>query len=241
MEGWVDFGYPAVEGPRVEQATSRSQVGRPNHYTTKPSCLAYTAKCFHTCDFNAVDSVETSRASVRITVLSKLRSHCINATVFHQTISISCRFRDCKARLVTTQSNHASCPVTRLQTFSFSCNFYLATIPYLWTRDNIRVRPIKPDIGVTHLQCESKNAPPPLKFSDIFPKRLGIFSPRFTRLLHIPVHAGLQFFLFNYLQLWWSYAILKRNHHNVLKISTIDRNARWMVALNTDRIKDTHK
>jgi len=36
MEGWVDLGYPAMERPGVELATSRSQVRRPNHYTTEP-------------------------------------------------------------------------------------------------------------------------------------------------------------------------------------------------------------
>ena len=40
----------------------------------------------------------------------------------------------------------------------------------------------------------SVSQPPPLKFSAIFPKRLGIFSPNFTRLLHVPIYAGLQFF-----------------------------------------------
>jgi len=35
-----------------------------------------------------------------------------------------------------------------------------------------------------------------LAFSDIFPKQLGIFSTKlsFTRLLHVPVHARVQFF-----------------------------------------------
>jgi len=32
-------------------------------------------------------------------------------------------------------------------------------------------------------------------FSGIFPKRLGIFSPNFTRLLHVPTYAGLQIFI----------------------------------------------
>jgi len=45
-------------------------------------------------------------------------------------------------------------------------------------------------------------------FSDIFPKRLGDFSPYFTRLLDIPVYARLHYFLFNYLQLWGSYVML---------------------------------
>ena len=37
----------------------------------------------------------------------------------------------------------------------------------------------------------SVSQPPPLKFSNIFPKRLGIFSPNFTCLLHVPIYAGL--------------------------------------------------
>ena len=36
---------------------------------------------------------------------------------------------------------------------------------------------------------------PPLKFSDIFPKRLGIFSARFTRLLYVPIYTRLQIFI----------------------------------------------
>ena len=35
----------------------------------------------------------------------------------------------------------------------------------------------------------------PLKFSDIFPQRLGIFSPNFTRQLHVPIYAGLIIFI----------------------------------------------
>ena len=31
-------------------------------------------------------------------------------------------------------------------------------------------------------------------FFDIFPKRLGIFSPHFTRLLYVPIYARLHFF-----------------------------------------------
>ena len=66
----------------------------------------------------------------------------------------------------------------------------------------------------------SQKNPPPLKFSDIFPKRLGIFSPNFTCLLYVPVYAGLQIFI-----------QLSATLMNVLKMSTIDRNARWVVAL----------
>jgi len=75
--------------------------------------------------------------------------------------------------------------------------------------------------------------PPPQKFSDIFRKRLelGIFSTNFTCLLNVPIHAGLHIFI----QLPATLTKLchiKRDHHNVLKMSTIDRNARWVVALN---------
>jgi len=35
MEGWVDPGYPAMHRPGVELVSSRSQVRRPNHYTTE--------------------------------------------------------------------------------------------------------------------------------------------------------------------------------------------------------------
>jgi len=46
-----------------------------------------------------------------------------------------------------------------------------------------------------------------LAFSDIFPKQLGIFRPNFTRLLNVYMYARVQI-LFNYFQLWRSYAIL---------------------------------
>ena len=36
MEGWVDLGHPVMHWLGVELAISRSQVRRPNHYTTKP-------------------------------------------------------------------------------------------------------------------------------------------------------------------------------------------------------------
>jgi len=59
---------------------------------------------------------------------------------------------------------------------------------------------------------------PPLKFSDIFPKRLGIFSPNFTRLLHVPIYAGLHIFI----QLPATLTKLchiKRDHHMCSKCS----------------------
>jgi len=72
---------------------------------------------------------------------------------------------------------------------------------------------------------------PHWNFLTFFPKWLGIFSPNFTRVLHVPAYAGLQFFI----QLTATLTKLchiKRDHHNVLKMSTIDRNARWVVVLN---------
>jgi len=72
---------------------------------------------------------------------------------------------------------------------------------------------------------------PPRNFLTFFPKRLGIFSPSFTCLLNLPVYIGLQIFI----QLPATLTKLcriKRDHHNVLKMSTIGRNARWVVALN---------
>jgi len=70
-----------------------------------------------------------------------------------------------------------------------------------------------------------------LRFSDISPnpKRLGIFSPNFTRLLHFPIYARLQIFI----QLPATLTKLchiNRDHpvHTICwKLSTIGRNARW--------------
>ena len=70
------------------------------------------------------------------------------------------------------------------------------------------------------IQCESKKSPP-LKFFDIFPERLEIFSSNFTCLLYVPVYARLQIFIqlsATLTKLWHN----KRDHHNVLKMSTID-------------------
>ena len=57
-----------------------------------------------------------------------------------------------------------------------------------------------------YVQCESKN-PPPRGLVAIFPKRLGIFQPNFTRLLCVTIYARQPRYLFS-LQLWRSYAIL---------------------------------
>ena len=41
-----------------------------------------------------------------------------------------------------------------------------------------------------HIQCESKKSP--LRFSNIFPKRVGIFKSIFTHLLYVPFYTRLQ-------------------------------------------------
>jgi len=89
---------------------------------------------------------------------------------------------------------------------------------------------IQPTNKQTNIQCESKKSHPG-NFLTIFPKQLGIFSPNFTCLLYVPIDAGLQIFI----QLTATLTKLchiKCYHHNVLKMSTINRNARWVVALN---------
>jgi len=59
--------------------------------------------------------------------------------------------------------------------------------------------------------------------SDVFPKRLGICRPNFTRLLHIPIYAGLQIYI-HLPSTLMKLCHIKRDHHNMLKMSTIDRN-----------------
>ena len=76
-----------------------------------------------------------------------------------------------------------------------------------------------------------KKIPPPRNFLTFFPKRLGIFSPSFTRLLNVPIYAGLQIFIKVPATLM-KLCHIKHDHHNVLKMSTINQNARWVVALN---------
>ena len=51
------------------------------------------------------------------------------------------------------------------------------------------------NIWISHcVQCESKKTPP-LWYSEIFSKRLGIFIPFFTHLLHDPFYTRLQIFI----------------------------------------------
>jgi len=53
----------------------------------------------------------------------------------------------------------------------------------------------------------SQKKSPPLRFSDIFPKRLGIFN-QFLHTYYVIISTLDYKFLFNYLQFWQSYAIL---------------------------------
>ena len=81
---------------------------------------------------------------------------------------------------------------------------------------------------VLGIQCESKKIPPPegpdILF--IFYKRLRIFN-RFLRTYYTFLYTLDHKFLFNYLQLWRSFAILSATtcSHNMLKMPTIGRNA----------------
>jgi len=75
-----------------------------------------------------------------------------------------------------------------------------------------------------------KKNPPPWNFLTFFPKRLGTFSPNFTRLLYVPIYAGLQIFI-QLLATLTKLCHIKHGQHNVLKMF-VDRNARWVVALN---------
>jgi len=62
------------------------------------------------------------------------------------------------------------------------------------------------------------------------------FLVQVIHLLYVPIYAGLQIFiqvLATLTKLW----NIKRDHHNndnMLKMSTIDQNARWVVALNME-------
>jgi len=85
--------------------------------------------------------------------------------------------------------------------------------------------------GHVWMYSVSQKKSPPLKFSDIFPKQLGIFSPNFTCRLYVPVYAGLQTFIQLPATLM-KLCHIKRDHHHMLKMSAIGRNARWVVALN---------
>jgi len=78
------------------------------------------------------------------------------------------------------------------------------------------------------LQCESKN--PPEIFWHFFPNGWE-FGQNFTRLLYVPIYAKLLFFIQLSATLM-KLCHIKRDRHHMLKMSTIGRNARWVVALN---------
>jgi len=65
------------------------------------------------------------------------------------------------------------------------------------------------ELGALHMfwsvQCDSKKSP--LRFSGIFPKRLGIFN-QFLNTYCMTISTLDYKFLFKYLKLWQSYAIL---------------------------------
>jgi len=79
-----------------------------------------------------------------------------------------------------------------------------------------------------YVQCESKKIPPPpWNFLTFFPNRLGIFSWNCMCLLYIPIYTELQIFI-QLPSTLTKLCHIKRDHHNVLKISTIDRmHAGW--------------
>jgi len=71
------------------------------------------------------------------------------------------------------------------------------------------------------------------------PKFFWHFSPNGWEFLVQILHAYCTFLstldykiLFNYRQLWWVLCHIKRDHHHMLKMSTIGRHARWVVARN---------
>jgi len=65
---------------------------------------------------------------------------------------------------------------------------------------------------------------------NIFQKRLEIFSSNFTCLLHVPIYAELQIVIQLHATLTKLCHIKRDHHHNaqMLKMSTIGRNARWV-------------
>ena len=90
------------------------------------------------------------------------------------------------------------------------------------------VCPFVCDVGGLWSQCESKNP----KFSDIFFSNGWEFLVQIFRGYYTFLSTLDYKFLFSYLATLTKLCHIKRDHHNVLKMSTIDRNARWVVALN---------
>ena len=66
---------------------------------------------------------------------------------------------------------------------------------------------------ISSVQCESKKSPPH-GFLTFFPKRLGIFN-QFLHTYYAFLYTLDYKFLFSYLQLWRSYAILSETTHRI--------------------------
>ena len=64
-------------------------------------------------------------------------------------------------------------------------------------------------------------------FSDIFPERLGIFSPNFTHLLHVPICAGIHIFIQLYATLT-KLCHIKHDHHCSKCPPSVETHARWL-------------
>jgi len=83
MAGCDDLGYPAMERLGVELETSRSQVRRPNHYTTEPPNTCYTwswsvsiTRHYITCPhFHVIQIIKMNSENINKTALdSNLRT-----------------------------------------------------------------------------------------------------------------------------------------------------------------------
>jgi len=83
----------------------------------------------------------------------------------------------------------------------------------------------------TGIQCESKKSP--WGFLTFSPKWLGIFSPNFTHLLYIPIYAGLQIFLSNYLQYWPNYAIFSATTQFTSYVQNVHHRPKRRLAFST--------
>ena len=75
MEGWVDLCYPAMHQPGVELASYRSQVQRPNHYTTEPHVddLVREQHVYHVCVSFTFSLGSLGPAASFFVIWSKLR------------------------------------------------------------------------------------------------------------------------------------------------------------------------
>jgi len=85
-------------------------------------------------------------------------------------------------------------------------------------------------MNIADIYSVSQKIPPPKIFWH-FPKRLGIFSSNFEYLLYVPIYARLQIFI-QLPSTLTKLCRIKRDHHNVLKMSTIGWNVHTLVALN---------